>query len=688
MVHKLVTIGILIASALFGLVPSPAHAVDDPFPRYEVIDPNVSFWTDIYARYSTKQAVVHDSVHLDIVYDVIDLRPREYPGARKINRKRMKQARQRYVRILKRLSADPHTKDSSCRRVAKMFGDQVSAGTFSRARHRVRCQIGQRDRFRSGIIRSGAYIDQMRAILRAKGVPEDLAYLPHVESSFNTNAYSKFGAAGMWQFTRSTGKRFMTVNYVLDERRDPITATRAAACLLKENYDKLGSWPLAITAYNHGAAGMMRAKAAHGSYPAIFTAYRGRTFKFASRNFYSEFLAARQVAANHQHYFGPLALNRPTRTQSVRMNGYAALVDLCRHFKTSPQAIRAMNPALRPPVFNGQKYIPKGYVLNLPAHVSADIPVLANVPSEIYKNKQKPSRFYTVRRGDTAGKIARMHRVRLNDLILANNLDRRATVYVRQTLRIPQAGEATRQPEKRQPPKPKTPTVLTAAADLGVTTAALLSIVPAETSALRYRRPGPAPAELLAMTDVPVADPSTMMAVAPVAVTESSVVNADIQFDRLFTLNQQPMGIIRVEVEETLGHYAEWAGVRASRIRRLNNLPFGQALHLHQEVKIPLERVGAEAFETQRYEFHKRLQEDFYAAYRVGELQRYRVQPGDSYWTLCREKFDLPLWLLRHYNTEVDLADLRIHQSLTIPAIESIAENRMDEADGMTTPDA
>ncbi len=103
------------------------------------------------------------------------------------------------------------------------------------------------------------------------------------------SAYSKFGAAGIWQFTRSTGRRYMEVGYVLDERRDPIRATHAAAQLLKENYEKLGSWPLAITAYNHGAAGMARARQKHGDYPAIFKSYRSRTFKFASRNFYSEF---------------------------------------------------------------------------------------------------------------------------------------------------------------------------------------------------------------------------------------------------------------------------------------------------------------------------------------------------------------------------------------------------------------
>jgi membrane-bound lytic murein transglycosylase D len=77
----------------------------------------------------------------------------------------------------------------------------------------------------------------------------DLAYLPHVESSFNPKAYSKFGAAGMWQFTRSTGKQYMTVSYAVDERRDPILSSRAAARLLKRNFKKFQNWPMAITAY-------------------------------------------------------------------------------------------------------------------------------------------------------------------------------------------------------------------------------------------------------------------------------------------------------------------------------------------------------------------------------------------------------------------------------------------------------
>jgi len=676
----------LVFSVLLGMSNLPAHAAEDPFPLYPVIDSNVTFWTNVYARYSTAQAVVHDSVHLDIVYEVIDLKPADHPGARKTNRRRMKQASQKVESILQRLATNPLANDADCRRVAALFGSGAKARTFSRARHRVRCQVGQRDRFQAGLIRSGAYIDRIRAILKSNGVPEDLAYLPHVESSFNTNAYSKFGAAGMWQFTRSTGKRFMTVDYVLDERRDPIAAAQAAAKLLKENHNRLGSWPLAITAYNHGAAGMQRAKAAHGDYPGIFRFYKGRTFKFASRNFYSEFLAARRVASDYRRYFGPLTLNAPIRSRTLSLDGFAAFTDLCRHFDVSPKVVQAMNPALRPPVFNDQKYVPKGYVLNLPAPRESDGQSLADIPSTLFKTAQKPSRFYTVQRGDTAGKIARMHRVKLDDLILANNMDRRATVYVRQTLRIPQAGESVRSEKKPQPPIPRDPVVLAAAEDSASTTSVIPESIPVESAAVRYRRPGPSPADLLAMAEFE-SDTVPDETIANELDTQPGIL-AHVGFARIVQVQQRPVGFVQVEVEETLGHYAEWAGVRASRIRRLNNLPFGQPLRLHQTIKIPLNDVSAEDFETRRYEFHKRLHEDFFAAYRVGELQRYRVQPGDSYWTLCRDKFDLPLWLLRHYNAGVNLAALKIHQPLLIPAIESLLENRPEAAARETIPEA
>lgn len=336
-----------------------------------------------------------------------------------------------------------------------------------------------------------------------------------------------------------------------------------------------------------------------------------------------------------------------------------------------------MNPALRSPVFSGQKYVPKGYVLNLPADVESGGVSLADNLAEILKTAQKPSRYYTVQRGDTAGKIARMHHVKLNSLILANNLDRRATVYARQRLRIPQSGEWVGNQSIVQSPTPEDAMARAAAVDSAATPTGIAETIALAGPVACYRRPGPSPADLLAMADIePQETPPA--SVAQKLRRKPGIVSAEIGFARIIQVNQQSVGIIQVEVEETLGHYAEWADVRASRIRRLNALPFGQPLHLHQQIKIPLDAVSVVDFETRRYEFHKRLQEDFFAAYRIGELQRYRVQPGDSYWSLCREKFDLPLWLLRRYNAEVNLAALRIHQSLTIPAIESVPQNRPD----------
>ena len=101
---------------------------------------------------------------------------------------------------------------------------------------------------------------EIKRIFKEVGVPEELSVLPHVESSFQLQAYSSAGAAGIWQFTRSTGRLYMKVGYEVDERRDPIVAAYAAAKLLKHNYKQLKSWPLAITAYNHGVNGMKRAK--------------------------------------------------------------------------------------------------------------------------------------------------------------------------------------------------------------------------------------------------------------------------------------------------------------------------------------------------------------------------------------------------------------------------------------------
>jgi membrane-bound lytic murein transglycosylase D len=291
---------------------SVVRAESDLLPVYPCLQPNIDFWLKIYTEYSSNYGVIHDKRQMNRIYGVIELvDPDRYDG-RKINKQRIREAKKKYRRILGKLMRGKDPAGPVERRVAEFFRPDAKSKEFRSAMRNIRCQTGQKDRFRAGVIRSGAYIDEIKRIFRNEGLPEDLSYLPHVESSFNPKAYSKFGAAGIWQFTRSTGKHFMKVDYTIDERRDPMLSSYAAAKLLRQNFWKLKNWPMAITAYNHGASGMLRAKRLRGTYEAIFKSYRSRAFRFASRNFYSEFLAAREAARNYRLHFGDLKLDSPS----------------------------------------------------------------------------------------------------------------------------------------------------------------------------------------------------------------------------------------------------------------------------------------------------------------------------------------------------------------------------------------
>ncbi len=276
---------------------STLHANIDTtkFPTYPAIQNNINFWEKIYSTYSTSQAVIHDRNDLSKIYDVITIIDYLLPGAQQLNKPLIESSKQKYSNILRHLGQgiNPVTKEEQ--RIAALHKN-ASRSQLIEASESIRSQIGQKERFRQGVVRSGAYMPEIKRIFRAHNLPEELAYLPHVESSFNPEAYSKVGASGLWQFTRPTGQAYMRIDELIDERQDPIIASHAAAKFLKKNHSLLDCWALALTAYNYGTSGMMRAKRDKGSYEKIFLGYREGYFKFASRNFYPEFLAALRVA--------------------------------------------------------------------------------------------------------------------------------------------------------------------------------------------------------------------------------------------------------------------------------------------------------------------------------------------------------------------------------------------------------
>jgi membrane-bound lytic murein transglycosylase D len=436
MMKRLFLVLILVCSLLLASMPDRCIA-SEAFPVYPCLEPNVRFWIDVYTEYPTTKGIIHDSHDLSVIYEVIDLWDHDKYGARKVNKKRISVAEAKYRKILGELCKGP-PKNAEAERVAGLFGSAPERATFRTAAHSIRCQIGQKDRFQEGLMVSGAYIEEMKAIFRSHGLPEDLAYLPHVESSFNLKAHSKAGAAGIWQFTRATGKRFLTIGHTVDERRDPIQSTKAAAQLLKENYEQLGTWPLAITAYNYGMKGLRRAKHSKDRYEEVFTDYRSRRFRFASRNFYSEFLAARQAAKKHEQYFGPIELSEPSGTLDILLETSASIAELSSHFNVDAETLRTLNPALGQRVFKHQRPIPKGYILRLPAGALQD-PSRPSAESrqDAYKPRKEPGRYYHVQKGDTLSEIAEAQGLKIDDLIAANDLDSRATICVNQKLFLP-----------------------------------------------------------------------------------------------------------------------------------------------------------------------------------------------------------------------------------------------------------
>ncbi len=645
--------GILCVSLLLILCagisfPEGYCGASEPFPLYPCIRPNVGFWEKVYSKYDTTHGIIHDGRNLGIIYEVIDLKKRGSRNAGRVNKKRIERAKKKYAGILRQLASNPSHGKRESRRVAALFGVGAKRDTYRQAMRNIRCQVGQRDRFREGLIRSGAYLGEIKRIFVSQGLPVDLAYLPHVESSFNPKAYSKFGAAGVWQFTRSTGKRFMLVNYTVDERWDPIRASHAAAKLLKSNYRKLGSWPLAITAYNHGVAGINRARKQKGGYESIFKNYRGRRFKFASRNFYSEFLAARKVAKKADRYFGRLKRHKPEKSRKTMLQGYASIGDISRHFGVGIKTLKRLNPALRPPVYRGQKYVPKGYTLRLPAGQGVRT-VSLKIPKNIYQSRQKHSSIYLVRKGDTVGKIARMHGVRTDDIIIANHLSSRALIRPGQNLRIPATGK---HPVRLASVKEKKNGTQVSNAVKGARTENV--VLPEK------KRPVQKPVKpsIPAKVSEPPIDPE--------AVTGNLLV------EEVSHLKGKTVGIIRVGVQETLGHYAEWLEIPTKEIRRLNGFSYERVVRVNEPIKVFLHKTSKDHFEEKRFEYHKEMQEDFFAAYRIEEVKTYHIKNGDNLWSLCLETFQVPLWLINKYNPKLDFDRLRPFQQIRIPVVEAI----------------
>ena len=617
-------ISALCFSLLLGATPAQAQADPHHFPEYKIISPNVAFWESVYSTYSVNTSVIHDQYYLNRVYATVALLEDGFPNARKHNRQKIDQVKAHVRSILLKLAKNPHPQSREEKRIAALFPASAKSSTYRQAADNIRAQTGLKEQFIEGVVRSGAYMNEVKKIFNEYGLPEELAYLPHVESSFNPKAFSKFGAAGMWQFTHSTGKEFLTIDYIIDERRDPLISARAAARFLKRNYQQLGTWPLALTAYNYGPAGMKRALTQEGNYENIFRNYKKGHFKFASRNFYSEFLAAVKAAQKMEN--SGLVVEKPFRAVTVKLPAYTRADKLSDYLGINTELLRKYNPALRDPVFKGTKYIPKGYVLKLPYSFN-NSRLLSAAPPSIFSSEQKRSQFYQVRSGDSAGAIARAHRISLQELIRANNLSSKAVIRVGQNLRIPASANHT---------------------------SSVPEVNSGSTTVLKDNKKLP---------------PSGLL--QPV-VEQDLTVAGNLKVSNQRKENNLLVGTIEVQPDESIGLLADWLKVTPNSIRINNNLSQNSAIYPGQKIKLDFINTKIPSFEENRFDFHQELQEDFFNSYQVTGFTSYQVKNGDTIWELCRTRFFVPLWLMKKYNENLDYTRLELSSKLRVPILRKI----------------
>src|SRR5476649_1706525 len=238
-----------------------------------------------------------------------------------------------------------------------------------------------------------------------------------------------------------TARRYMRVDSLVDQRLDPYSATEAAANLMLYNYRLLGTWPLTVTAYNHGPGGLRRAQDELGTsdIAVIVKRYQGATFGFASRNFYVSFLAALEVDRNAEKYFGPLTHLPDTESTPVELPDYVAVDGLAKAFKVDMGALRVLNPALRPPIWSGSRLVPRGYKFRLPgAPLQAEIAASwARLPSSQRSLSQRNDGSHRLRRGETLAGVAAASGVSMARLLAANSWSSAPAIARGEVVRIP-----------------------------------------------------------------------------------------------------------------------------------------------------------------------------------------------------------------------------------------------------------
>ena len=290
-----------------------------------------------------------------------------------------------------------------------------------------------RRQFEIWLNRYEEYGDVIREILRKKGLPEELVYLAMIESGLNPKAYSKANASGMWQFIYTTGKKYgLNRNWYLDERRDPIKATHAAADYLKDLFEEFDDWYLALAAYNCGSGRVSRSARLHQTYDF----WQLHSLPRETRNYIPYYLSVAIIASNPEEY----GFKRPENGKrfefdEVVLEKSADLTVIARAAETSFKTIQKYNPELRQSATPAES----GYKLKLPKGKK-------DIFEKNFTSLPEDQRFapqyvtHRVKNGESLWTIAKKYNVSIHDLASVNKIKNRGKIKIGQKLTIPVKG--------------------------------------------------------------------------------------------------------------------------------------------------------------------------------------------------------------------------------------------------------
>ena len=619
----------------------------------------------VFRAWNTDQIVMHDANRPERVYFIKKTKftcSRRKP-ARSIEKERTR-IKKTLISVAKKMTqADPrYTREEKA--LLALF-PRKNAKEVRTAADNVRCQQGNRDRFLEALKRYETYKDHVLRVLRESGLSEDILYLPFVESAYNPRAYSRVGAAGLWQIMPRTARTLgLQLSATIDERFDAEAATWAAARYLRQSTDSLTAKareidpsvtsarinPFVITSYNYGVTGMRRALGKVGpDYIAVLEKYKSPSFRTAVRNFYSSFLAARYVAQNSNKYFGNIKADDSFKHSIVVLKNPTSVDRAVGVFKVPAKKLKELNPALTSNVWRGWRLIPDGYSLRLPYRKDQWQKQVAKLKKMKPESPLLSGNRVVVVRGDTACEIARAHRVKCRDLIQLNNLGRRALIRVGQKLEIPaKAGSTTKvaKVETRTSPEPKPAWQPLPNSEKSKNTA----------SVSKAKAPAPA------------------APIDPTGVYKQLIDNISVGVITGKQNGRYVFSII-VKPEETMGHYADWLGIGSTRsLRKRNRINSAQQIRVGKKIILPVKTDDQlHDFEAKRKEFHRTLVDQFLQHYEIEHVDQYVVRSGDSMWKIALS-YQLPYWVLTGLNPKA--VNPAVGDKLIIPVAKARTPSR------------